>query len=185
MRAFLAIPIPDDLRHAAAEVQRRLPDGWRPAREDGLHVTVRFLGELDPARAPALDAGFRDAAAGTGTLPLTLAGVSAFPASGRPRVVWLGVLDGSADAALRHLAQRVESAATRAGFLAEDRPFAAHVTLARARRGAPAPRRPAAEAGALGAFVAERLVLYRSELHAFGSRYHEVASYPLAGGSLH
>ena len=95
MRAFLAIPLPDDVRRAAAAAKRLFAgteEGWRFAREDRLHITVRFLGEVDPSRLPVLDAAWREAARGTGPLVLRVARPSVVPAKGKTRVVWLSVV---------------------------------------------------------------------------------------------
>ena len=182
MREFLAIPLPETLRRAAAasrDVLAAEGDGWRFVRDEGLHLTVRFLGDVDPSRREVLDTAWKKATQGTGRIALRLRGAALFPATGRPRVLWLGLEDETPDGSLARLADRVERAARAQGFSPEDRPFAAHVTLARARRGARVAIPPVDRVGDLGAFVAERLVLYRSEPDRGGSRYHEEASYPL------
>ena len=183
MREFLAIPLPEHLRRAAAasrDVLAATGGGWRFVRDEGLHLTIRFLGEVDPSRRDVLDAAWREGATGAGRLALRLRGAALFPATGRPRVLWLGLIDETPDGLLARLADRVERAARAQGFSPEDRPFAAHVTLARARRGARVAIPPAERVADLGAFVAERLVLYRSEPDHGGSHYHEEDSYPLA-----
>jgi len=182
MREFLAIPLPESLRRAAWASRNILApggDGWRFVREEGLHLTLRFLGEVDPSRHGVLDAAWLDAVGGTGGLALRLRGAGLFPSTGRPRVLWLGVEDESPDGSLARLADRLEGAARAQGFPPEGRPFAAHVTLARARGGARVIRPPVARIGDFGEFVAERVVLYRSEPGLGGPRYHEEASYPL------
>ena len=182
MRDFLAIPLPDRLRLAAAastDVLAPRGDGWRFVRQEGLHLTLRFLGEVDPSRRGVLDAAWREAVSGTGLLALRFRGAAFFPATGRPRVLWLGVEDETLDGSLALLAERIERAARAQGFPPEGRPFAAHVTLARARGDGRVVRPPIARIGDLGAFGADRVVLYRSEPDRGGSRYHEQASYPL------
>ncbi len=182
MREFLAIPLPEYLRRAAGasrDVLAPRGDGWRLVREDGLHLTLRFLGEVDPSRRGVLDAAWRQAAAGTGLLTLRLRGAGLFPATGRPRILWLGVEDETPEGSLARLADRLERAARAQVFPPVGRLFAAHVTLARARGLAGAVRPPVARIGDFGAFVAERVVLYRSEPDRGGSRYHEETSYPL------
>jgi len=182
MRAFLAIPLPEDVRRAAAASRDLLAtEGWRFVRDEGLHVTIRFLGEVEPSRLAASDPAWREAAAGMGPLALRLKGASVFPAKRRPRVLWLGLEDETPDRSLARLAFRMERAARAQGFPPEERPFAAHVTLARARSAARVVLPPVARIGDCGAFVAKRVVLFRSELDRGGSRYHEEASYPLAG----
>ena len=182
MREFLAIPLPESVRRAAAASRSALTvpgGGWRFARDEGLHVTIRFLGEVDPSRHDELNAAWREAARGAGLLALRLVGAAVFPAANRPRVLCLRVRDESGDGSFGRLADRVERAARERGFPPEARSIAAHVTLARARRGARVVSPAVERVGDLGSFVAERLVLYRSEPERGGSRYVEEASYPL------
>jgi 2'-5' RNA ligase len=183
MREFLAIPLPETLRSAAVASRGVLApraSGWRFVRDEGLHLTIRFLGEVDPLRRDVLDAAWRAATEGADRLALRLRGAALVPATGRPRILWLGLEDETSDGSLARLAGRVESAARAQGFSPENRPFAPHVTLARARRGVRVAIPPVDRVGDLGAFVADRLVLYRSEPDRGGPHYHEEASYPLA-----
>lgn len=182
MRGFLAIPLPDPLRREAADLPRALllpRESWRFVREDGLHVTVRFLGEVDPSSHARFNAAWREAAGGIGPLSLRVGAAVVAPSARRPRVVWLPVRDASPDGSLGRLAGRIERAARACGFPPEDRPFAGHVTLARARRGARIPAAGVPDIGELGNFVADRLVLYLSRLGPGGSIYEELSSYPL------
>ncbi len=183
MRLFLAIPLSDELRRAVVEARSILEvpgHAWRFVRDDGLHLTIRFLGEVDPSRKAALADGWREAASGTGVLTLRVRGAAVFPRGRNPRYLWLRLDDETRDGALARLAERVERVARSQGFPPSQRPFAPHVTLARARR-ATAIGLPAVERiGHLGSFVAERLVLFGSEPGPGGSRYHEIESYPLA-----
>jgi 2'-5' RNA ligase len=187
MRQFLAIPMPPDLRRVAAASRVVLTgpgEGWRFTREEGLHMTIRFLGEVDPSRREVLHAAWRDAASGTGALSLRLSGAAVFPSARRPRVLVLRVDDGTEGKALRRLAERVERAAREQGFPPVSGPLDAHVTLARARRGARVAVTAVDRVGDLGSFVAERLVLFRSELTSGGSLYHEEASFALVAGAV-
>ena len=181
-RLFLAIPLPAPLARLAIETRARLvtdPSSWRLTREEGLHATLRFLGEVTPEVEARGDRSWRDAARGTGAIPLVLAGAGAFPTARRPRVLWLGLQDRGPGGALAALAGRVERASRGLGFPPETRPFSPHVTLARARPGArAAPITPLPDE--LGSFVADRIVLFRSETGPGGARYHEQASYPLS-----
>ena len=181
-RLFLAIPLPAPLARLAIAMRSRLiadPSSWRLAREEGLHATLRFLGEVTAEVEARGDRSWREAAKGTGAIPVAVAGAGAFPTPRRPRVLWLGLHDRGPAGALAALAARVEQAARDLGFSPETRPFSPHVTLARARPGARVvPITPLADE--LGSFVADRIVLFRSETGPGGARYHEQASYPLA-----
>jgi RNA 2',3'-cyclic 3'-phosphodiesterase len=133
---FVALNLPDGVRRAlwaaAAPVRELgLPLKW--ARPEGIHVTLKFLGEVPDAREPELRAALGRVAAGGRALSLVLGGFGAFPGLERPRVIWAGL---EPDRALELLQHRVEQEFVPLGFPSEGRPFRAHVTLARAARGA-------------------------------------------------
>ena len=185
-RSFVAIPLPEDVRGRLAALQETL----RPARADVkwvdpalLHVTLKFLGDLDDEARPVLESGLQRIAASAAPIDLEARGLGAFPPSGAPRVVWAG-LSERAPGRLAGLAGAVEAAA---GFPPEGRPFAAHVTLGRVK----SPRNAAAlrallEAGRdadAGAFRADAVVLFRSDLTPQGPTYTAVARFPLGTGA--
>lgn len=163
-RLFVAAAIPEPVREALAEALRSaLPRGLpgRAVRPESWHFTLRFLGDTSHAEAAALLRELEAAELGP-PLELSLGGAGAFPRPERARVIWLGV-DRGADA-LRRLAAAVEAAARRAGFPAERRPFAPHLTLSRLRDPAPVgPLLASLPRPALSLPVGE-VVLYRSHL---------------------
>lgn len=111
-----------------------LPVKWvRPAN---IHLSLKFLGEVEESREPELHAALKQASgAGIDTRALTLQieGFGVFPHYRRPNVLWAGV---APDPALELLQHRVEQAFAPLGFPTEARTFRPHVTLARARRDA-------------------------------------------------
>lgn len=118
MRQFLAIPLPEGVRRAAAAAQTVLTvpgGGWRFARDEGLHVTIRFLGDVDPSRRDELNVAWREAIRGAGLPVLRLRGAAAFPSSNDPRVLCLRVCDESDDGSLGRLADGVDRAAREHG----------------------------------------------------------------------
>jgi 2'-5' RNA ligase len=186
MRAFLGIPLSAEVQAAACasrEILAASGEGWRFVRDDGLHITMRFLGEVDASRRDAVGTACLQATSIEGRPELRLIGAAVVPSRRRPRILWLGVVDES-QGRLAGLAGRLETALIRLGFPPEERPFSPHVTLARARRGTRVAIPPVEQVGDLGSFVADRLVLYRSELLPGGSVYHEEASYPLGTGDV-
>ena len=182
MRLFAALPVAGAARRELSDLLVRLRETSWPVmwvQDEGLHVTVRFLGEVQEVRVPAVRDGLREAAFGTPALPFTATELGAFPTLSRARVLWAGY---ESEPALELLVHRVEQAVIRLGYPGEGKPFHPHVTLGRVRDGA---RLPQEGLGAFtreritGSFLAERLVLYESRTGPGGSRYFEVDSYPL------
>jgi 2'-5' RNA ligase len=129
-RLFIAIPLPDAVRLELSRLGEALRGvSWVPARQ--LHLTLRFLGDVDAARADALAQGLASVRVQSFILPVE--GVGAFPPKGPPQVVWAGV--GSGHPHLFQLRQRVDDAVLAAGVDLDVRHFLAHVTLGRCGKG--------------------------------------------------
>jgi 2'-5' RNA ligase len=182
MRLFVALPVRGDAR---AELERKLvalrrtdwPVKW--VREEGLHLTLKFLGEVEQERLTAIRAALDGAVRGTPALHFTPTELGAFPSLSRARVLWAGY---HTEPALELLVHRVEQATERLGFPGEGRPFHAHVTLGRVRDRARLPREGLGgiEHEALtGEFTANRLVLYQSRPGPAGPVYDELESFAL------
>jgi 2'-5' RNA ligase len=137
-RLFVAVPLPDDATEAVHSIvdevrAEPLPAGARDVRWvrlDGLHLTLRFLGPTPEGRVEPTAAAVRAvAAAASGPIDLELGGAGTFPLHGRPRTLWIGIARGAE--ALAQLAAELEAALAVAGWDRDDRPFRAHLTLAR------------------------------------------------------
>ena len=188
MRLFLAIELPEPWRREAARTLDALTAALggdasvlRPVALDRMHLTVRFLGEVDEELAPALDAAIRESVPPVG-VDLELAAAGTFGPAARTSVVWLG-LGGDLDA-LRALAGRVEAGVEAAGLPPERRELRPHVTLARVRQRASASQRraiahavSALDAPPRHAYRAGEVVLVRSHLGAGGPRYEALGRY--------
>ena len=146
-RLFVSIELPDDVKHSLARLSGDVP-GARWLEADEMHLTVRFIGEVDGLVYDDVLAALDEVCAAP--FELALRGVGHFPPRGEPRILWAG-LDRSD--ALRVLHDRVESALVRAGVEADHRKFSPHVTLARLK-GTPA--------RAVGSFLAMN-GLFRTE----------------------
>jgi 2'-5' RNA ligase len=176
VRVFVALNFPRSVRQelwdATAPLRAlELPVRW--VREEGLHLTLKFLGEVAAEREAELVAALGRAAAGARPLSLVVRGLGVFPDVRRPRVVWLGV---EGEPALELLQHRVEQEFGPLGFPPEGRPFRPHLTLGRAARGA-RPRELAGLEAALGrvrveaAALVETLDLMESTLKRDGAVY--------------
>jgi 2'-5' RNA ligase len=154
-------------------------------RPEQLHLTLRFLGDVEDAGCDALVKSMNQV---TDEPPFTfsLAGLGAFPDQKRPRVVWTGVAEGKAQ--VMSLAARVESAVVAAGLPPEDRPFSPHLTLGRVRE--PGDFKALWQAAGAAPFVgkpvhAVDVRLVWSTLTPTGPVYRDVESFPLRGHQNH
>jgi 2'-5' RNA ligase len=152
------------------------PHGW--------HVTLAFLGNIDPSEVPRLVSALRDAMDGVATFRLETGGVGAFPRPGAAQAIWYGVSDPHHQ--LTDLAAGVQSAVLPSSDRARFRP---HLTLARSRvrGGEPLGAWLATLDPPSGTLTVSGLTLFRSHLGGGGlARYEALARLPLGGaGSGH
>jgi 2'-5' RNA ligase len=178
LRLFIGLPLPAEVRRLLSSLAAGIPQArWTTA--DNLHVTVRFIGEVDEPTAEAVDA-----ALGTIRAPafdLTVAGCGTFDSRNQAHTLWAGV---ERSPALVRLRDKVESSLVRAGLAPERRRFRPHVTLARLKA-APTARLQdfIAAHNLLRATVrADAFVLYSSQLAHGDPVYTALATYPLGEG---
>lgn len=186
IRCFIALELPPEARKALEGVQRRLAPVGREVkwvRPEGIHLTLKFLGNIDEGQVEPVGRVVSEAAATCGgPLRLAMKGLGAFPGVARPRVVWVGLTGDTAR--LAALAQDLEKRLAPLGFAPEGRPFTPHLTLGRVKefgagrgRGRAGGKNPLSEAVVklaaleLGGFEARELILYRSELRPGGAVY--------------
>ena len=185
-RVFCAVELPEEVRARAASsiahLRAQAPHvraSWE--RPEKLHLTLKFIGEIEPARALGdLVRALEASASSVAPFAISIEGTGAFPPKGVPRVLWLGVSDR--EGGLARLQQRLEDECARRHFARDERPFHPHLTVARMR--APAGAR---ELAALHqqtpfkteAFNVSEIVLMRSELGAQGSRYTALSRHAL------
>jgi 2'-5' RNA ligase len=174
MRLFAGVPIPEPAREQILSLLGRLREGGWPVRwvhDEGLHMTLKFFGEVSAERLDVIQEALRFATAGAGELPMRLGELGAFPSRSRPRVLWIGV-EGPPQ--LEVLQDRIERGCEAIGFPPEGAPFQPHVTLGRVREGQRLPPRGLedyAEGFERVSFVAPELVLYESVLTTGGPKY--------------
>lgn len=189
MRTFVAIEFSDAVRSKLCELGARLRRSGANAswvKPEHLHLTLRFLGEIDESLAGRICDLLLLKYAGLRIFELTVQGVGAFPAIHKPAVVWAGVspLEGGLEEAYRH----ADAAAGEIGVAPEGRPFHPHATLARVRQ----PSRLQALVTAIekersfnaGGFTVRAVSLFRSELTPRGSIYTRLQEFPLQCNSI-
>lgn len=175
MRTFIAFDMSDRTREALRGAQRAMAAlrGVRWARPEGIHLTVKFLGEIEDAAVPRVLEVMREAVEGEEPFEFDVRALGFFPDGRSPRVLWAGVQRGVA--ALRRIAERLDTGLCDVGVAAEKRDFKPHLTIGRARGRLDAAAvenafRQVGEAD-FGTCAACELVLYMSELGPGGARY--------------
>jgi 2'-5' RNA ligase len=184
IRTFIAVRIPADVRRRLAEVEAELKASgadvkWVP--EENFHVTLKFLGYMEPDRLDVVKKAVESAIEGIGAFGVTLSGVGAFPKPSRPSVVWVGIGAGANE--LKALAEKAESALERAGFAREERPFSPHITIGRVKTPGSLDRLRDAIEGLreeyVGAFEVESVAVMKSDLRPTGPIYTQQAEFLL------
>jgi 2'-5' RNA ligase len=176
IRLFVGLGLPEDLGERLTGLRGQIPGARWVAREN-LHMTLRFIGEVDEETAVDIDAAL--ARIDAPPFEVALHGVGHFESRGLVRALWVGV---ERDPALDHLQARVETACQRSGLAPEGRKFHPHVTLARCRD-----TRTTRIGGFLAdhggfrapAFPVESFALYSSTLGRGGAVYIRETDYPL------
>jgi len=138
-RTFIAIELDAAVKSELRRVQRELA-GQVPAHSvrwvqpDGIHLTLKFLGDTPLEKVQEVQAALARAAAEVGPFAVIVSGVGCFPNVRQPRVVWVGLVERSG--ALSKLHSAVEAQVAPLGFPTERRPFSPHLTLGRVRQDA-------------------------------------------------
>ncbi|HXJ82884.1 MAG TPA: RNA 2',3'-cyclic phosphodiesterase [Candidatus Methylomirabilis sp.] len=191
-RTFIAVCLDEPTREAVgAEIERLKPlsraVAWVPPQN--LHLTLKFLGDQSEDNLTEVLRGLEEVAAERASFDLTLHGLGAFPGMERPRILWIGVVEGGP--AIRALQSGVEAALERRQFPPESRPWHPHLTIGRVfdprrwqRDASPALRESIARAATtrFGTLAVSRVALMRSDLHPSGARYSELRSVAFSRG---
>lgn len=173
VRAFLAIPLPEEVLLRARQIQKALAaplPGVRWVRSEAMHLTLRFFGEVSEETLDRVGEVMLSVGRLCSPFRVEVIGAGAFPSPARPRVFWLGF---GGEEPLLALHAALEEQLAGIGIPAEKRPFSPHLTLGRARY-----RLPPAQAALepyqnlhCGTVPVDRIVLYESRLQPTGAVY--------------
>lgn len=136
-RLFIALELPPDvsktIEQTQSDLKRLVPSrAARWVRLEGIHLTLKFLGDVPVGQVDDLNSALVEAASRHRTFELSMQGMGCFPDAKRPRVLWLGVTGDMPQ--LRALQADVEKHISPLGYPPESRRFSPHLTLARADR---------------------------------------------------
>ena len=181
MRLFVALDFPDSVREEIRGLIARLRPharGARWARPEGMHVTLKFVGQVEPKRLDAIAAALA-LVRSNAPVDMRFRGLGFFPSDRRPRVLWCGI---EASANLAPLAADIERAVEPLGIPSETRDFVPHLTLARfdSPRAAGKLAEIAAQMQSIDLGSARESVfhLYESVTKPSGAEYSRLRSFP-------
>ena len=137
LRTFIAVELDEGLVGKLLDLQDRLrgqvaPRSIRWVRPEGIHLTLKFLGETRPDQLEAVKVALDQAVSEVAPFTFTVGGMGCFPNTRRPRVIWVGLYEPAGT--LSRLRDAVESHVAPLGFPTEKRPFRPHLTLGRVQR---------------------------------------------------
>jgi len=180
IRSFIAIELSEEAKEGLIRLRKELErDEHRFVKwvdPGGIHLTLKFLGNIPSKRITEITGAIEEAAQGISPFHLEISGLGAFPSLRQARVLWVGI-GGEVDK-LSRLQQNIDSALAVLGFANEERSFVPHLTLARIRQGASPPdRRSFGELVGSAVFEdkyhikVEAISLMRSQLTPAGAIY--------------
>jgi 2'-5' RNA ligase len=187
IRAFLALDPPPEVLRKIADIQGMLRMNIQGAlkwvRPEGIHLTLKFFGAIAAKAVSAVSEVVAGQAAGARPFNLEAKGLGVFPDTRRPRVLWLGI--GGEVERLSALQQAIDQGLEACGYPREQRPFRAHLTLARIK----SPQGLGGLDGVLaakgsesaGKFTATGLTLFKSDLTPKGAIYTVLNHFPFQG----
>jgi 2'-5' RNA ligase len=177
LRTFVAVEASAAVRRRAAELIEGLASsgaGVKWVEPGGLHLTLKFLGDVGTGDVAGVCQAVNQAAAECPAFELEIRGVGAFPSPRRPRTIWLGTTQGRE--ALAELARRIDKALEKLGYPREGRPFQGHLTIGRVRHGGPEMaelerRLRELDHAEVGRMTVEEVVVFSSDLRPTGPVY--------------
>lgn len=184
MRTFIALDLSPEIKASLAElIGRMTPLGgdvkW--VSSESMHLTLKFLGEIDDKRAAAVEELLQAVSMKYDPMPLTCRGTGSFPPGSKsPRVLWVGI---EAAPALGLLEEDIDSGCERLGFEREARPFRPHLTLGRVKSPSGIGRvilefEKSREA-LFGEMTVRRIAFFQSRLRPSGAEYSILREFPL------
>jgi len=174
LRLFAGISLPPDIRKVLLARMGGVP-GVRWQSDTQLHLTLRFMGNVEEQQANDIDLALRSLL--LDPFELSLRGTGLFGTPRKPRMIWAGIDPIAPVVALQ---RKIEAAVVRIGLPPETRKFTPHITMARCDRGAERIDRFLDETGDLASppWIVDHFTLFRSHLGHKAASYAPLSHYP-------
>lgn len=184
IRTFIGFELPEKIRSFISSIQEDLKSNQLDARwvrPKNIHLTLKFLGNINKADTQKVGAAIFKSAADHAPISLAAKGIGAFPGINRPRVLWIDIR-GQIDVLIQ-LQKSLDDQLEKIGFSRENRPFKGHLTLARVKKqinrtklinaikkyGEFEPK----------SFITDNIILFKSDLKPTGAVYTKLISVSL------
>jgi 2'-5' RNA ligase len=184
IRSFIAVEVPQPLQARLGELLRELKRtdaDVRWVRPESIHLTLKFLGSVSGEELEKLAGLVAPIISSWASFEVRLHGLGCFPSSRSPRIVWVGIQQGGAEAS--SLQKAVENQAAEVGFPPETRPFKPHLTLGRIRssrgKGSLTQAVETRREVEIGSFWVNEVYLFKSELKPSGAIYTKLRTFPM------
>jgi RNA 2',3'-cyclic 3'-phosphodiesterase len=183
-RSFFAVELSREITEGVRRIQGGLRErlaGVSWVRPEGIHLTLKFLGDVDPERTEGIASKAEACVKAIGTFFIGVKGCGGFPNPRNPRVIWIGVEEPSG--LLKELQARLEQGMEEMGFTREGRGYTPHLTVGRLRsgkgKGEVAQALEAMRDSNLGSMEVREVCLFRSLLKPTGAEYTKLKVIPL------
>jgi 2'-5' RNA ligase len=183
IRTFIAIELPEEVKKKINALQERLREGSSRAKPRNIHLTLKFLGNIDAERIDSIGKALETACEDVGPFTVTVGGIGAFPNLKTPRVFWVGVVESEE---LTRLYKNIEEELHKIGFEKERRPFHPHLTLIRVKSRDEGRRLAGLvkdiKSGTETTFSTNEFILFKSKLSPRGAEHSALKRISLKGG---
>ncbi len=187
VRLFVACEVPEDVKESIGGVidtlKSRSGSAVRWIRPEGVHVTLKFLGEVPVKKLPSIKLAIQEAVVGHSPFELEFSNIGTFGGREGLRIMWVGIAGDVLR--LEALVRAVNAALAVVGFEPERRPFRPHLTLGRVRDEIPTRQRAQIEVDVgkmdvpLTSWRTSQVSLMRSRITATNVTYEVIATFPL------
>jgi len=180
IRMFISIPVKDTSAIEPLGKELRTISNVRPSPMSQMHITLRFIGDIDDSKTKKVVRCVSDAVRGMSPFEITIGGSGCFPNAKRPSVVWVGAEPGDV---LSGLSERISANLRAANIQFDEKPFKSHITVGRCNGpvdiGAFLDRH---KGQVFQTFVCDGVCIMRSDLGPSGSKHTVLEKVPLIVG---